>query len=41
MDQHLLLTLEFENVAKICQFQFLDPSPPHTLTIFGEGIKKF
>ena len=30
-------TWSFENEAKICQFQFLEP--PHTLTIFG-GLKK-
>ena len=25
----------FENVAKICQFQFLDPPPPHTKNLGG------
>ena len=31
-------TWSFENVAKICQCQFLDPPKTHTLTIWG-GIK--
>ena len=33
-------TWSFESVAKISQFQFLDPPPQHTLTILGRGIKK-
>ena len=32
----------FENVAKICQFQFLDPPPQNThANNLGEGYKKF
>ena len=33
-------TWSFENVAKICQFQFLDPLT-HRLKIFQGGIKSF
>ena len=31
----------FENVAKICQFQFLDPPPPNTHTIMEFGTFSF